>query len=61
MRNFPSKGKKRYHSRPLRKTYRSWQSPEAMEEARLERRQERADSMEWTPEELDRIWRSASG
>ena len=34
MRNFPSKGKKRYRSRPLRKTYRPWRSPEMIEKAR---------------------------
>jgi len=55
------RGSKRHRSRPLRKTVRPWRSPEMIEKSRLERRQNDPDPVEWTPDELERIWRSSSG
>ena len=55
------KSNRRHRSRPLRKTVRPWRSPEMIEKARLERRQKESNPAEWTPDELERIWRSASG
>jgi len=53
--------KKRHRSRPLHKTVRPWRSPEMIEKARLERRHKESNPAEWTPDELDRIWRNVSG
>lgn len=55
------RGKKRYRSQPLRKTVRPWRSPEMIENAHLERLQKESNPVEWTPDELDRIWKNVSG
>lgn len=60
MKSFP-RGKKHYLSRLPRKASCPWRSSEKIEDACLERRKKDADPVEWTPEELDRIWRSTSG
>ncbi len=38
-----------------------WDTPELMEKARLERREEEIAAMDWTPEELRRIRRGTTG
>jgi hypothetical protein len=57
--------KKRRYFRPLCKTYRPWQSPvhkslENPVDLSRAANKKGADDTEWTAEEWDRIWRSAS-
>lgn len=57
--------KKRRYFRPLRKTFRPWQPPSPDSLKKTENvspaaDEKRADDPEWTADEWDRIWRSAS-
>jgi len=50
-----------HRSQPLRKAVRPWRSPEMIENAHLERLRKESNPVEWTPDELDRIWKNVSG
>lgn len=57
--------RKRFFSRPLRKTFRPWRepaldSPEMIKEAQLIRPPKKDPGKGWTSGELERFWRNTS-